>query len=81
MKTIKEFVIGGYRYNVVGVSVIGKKKIENQDSFLIDADKTSLNVVVADGLGSAPFSKEGADHICRVCTEALKNPYLFSDNL
>ena len=73
MKTIKEFVIGGYRYNVVGVSVIGKKKIENQDSFLIDADKTSLNVVVADGLGSAPFSKEGADHICRLCTEALRN--------
>lgn len=73
MKTIKEFVIGGYRYNVVGVSIIGKKKIENQDSFLIDADKVSLNVVVADGLGSAPFSKEGADHICRLCAEALKN--------
>ena len=59
MKTIKEFVVGEYKYNVVGISVIGKKKIENQDSFLISADNVSLNIVVADGLGSAPFSKEG----------------------
>ena len=73
MKTIKEFVIGGYRYNVIGISVIGKKKIENQDSFLINSDESSLNIVVADGLGSAPFSKEGADHICRICIESLKN--------
>lgn len=73
MKTIKEFVVGEYKYNVVGISVIGKKKIENQDSFLISADNVSLNIVVADGLGSAPFSKEGADHICGLCIEALKN--------
>ena len=73
MKTMKEFVIGAYKYNVIGISVIGKKKIENQDSFLISADNDSLNVVVADGLGSAPFSKEGADHICKLCINTLKN--------
>ena len=55
MKIIKEYVIGAYKYCVIGISVIGKKKIENQDSFLIGADNDSLSVVVAVGLGSAPF--------------------------
>lgn len=60
MKEIKEIVIGDYQYLVIGVSVIGKKKIENQDSFLLSSDKSSLTITVADGLGSAPFSREGA---------------------
>lgn len=56
---------------VIGVSVIGKKKIENQDSFLLSSDKASFAITVADGLGSAPFSKEGAIKICNLCQNML----------
>ena len=72
MKTVKEFNIGKYRYYVAGISVIGKKKIENQDSFLICNDDSYLSIVVADGLGSAPFSKEGSEKVCGLCLEMLK---------
>lgn len=71
MKEIKEIIIGDYQYLVIGVSVIGKKKIENQDSFLLSSDKASLTITVADGLGSAPFSKEGAIKICNLCQNML----------
>ena len=73
MKIVKEFVVGKYKYYVVGISVIGKNKIENQDSFLICDDGSYLSIVVADGLGSAPFSKEGADKICDLCSGMLKS--------
>lgn len=71
MKEIKEIIIGDYQYLVIGVSVIGKKKTENQDSFLLSSDKASLTITVADGLGSAPFSREGAIKICNLCQNML----------
>lgn len=73
MKEIKEIIIGDYQYLVIGVSVIGKKKIENQDFFLLSSDKASLTITVADGLGSAPFSKEGAIKICNLCQNMLSS--------
>lgn len=71
MKLIKRIILGNYVYLVIGVSVIGKKKIENQDFFFVSSDETSLTITVADGLGSAPFSKEGATKICLLCQNML----------
>ena len=44
--------------HIVGCSVMGSGKIENQDSIEIRQTNDSLIVVVADGLGSAAYSKE-----------------------
>lgn len=74
MKAIKEFKLGNYIYYVIGISVIGKKKTENQDCFLIDCSDSCLSIAVADGLGSAVFSQEGANKLCRLCIDFLKNP-------
>ena len=50
-------------YTIISCSVMGEGKIENQDSFEIYHDENQIIVVVADGLGSAIYSKEGSSKI------------------
>ena len=62
--------IGTDEYVIIARSVIGKDKIENQDSFKVFSDGSRIIVVVADGLGSAAFSKEGSkkavEYACQI---------------
>lgn len=59
--------------SVYAFSVMGKGKIENQDSFKIYSDENQVIIVVADGLGSAAYSKEGSQRITEVAIEILSN--------
>lgn len=62
--------IGTDEYVIIARSVIGKDKTENQDSFKVFSDGSRIIVVVADGLGSAAFSKEGSkkavEYACQI---------------
>lgn len=58
---------------VYAFSVMGEGKIENQDSFNIYSDENQVIIVVADGLGSAAYSKEGSQRITEVAIEILSN--------
>lgn len=69
----KEFIVGNRAIRMICLSEIGKGKIENQDAVGYYSDNNQLIVVVADGLGSAKFSNEGANRIVEVTIEALKN--------
>lgn len=61
--------------HIVGCSVMGNGKIENQDSVEIRQTNNSLIIVVADGLGSAAYSKEGSEKAAKITADilALKN--------
>lgn len=56
---------------VVGCSVMGNGKIENQDSVEIRQTNDSLIIVVADGLGSAAYSKEGSEKAVKITADIL----------
>ena len=58
---------------VYAFSVMGEGKIENQDSFKIYSDENQVIIVVADGLGSAAYSKEGSQRITEVAIDILSN--------
>ena len=60
-----------YAIYVVACSVMGKGKIENQDSVEIRKMNNGLIVAVADGLGSASYSKEGSECAVKVVSELL----------
>lgn len=59
--------------SVYAFSVMGEGKIENQDSFKIYSDENQVIIVVADGLGSAAYSKEGSQRITEVAIDILSN--------
>lgn len=63
--------LGEARYNVVFCSVRGEGKIENQDSMNVYYDENQIILVVADGLGSAIYSKEGSETIVSLATRLL----------
>ncbi len=56
---------------IVGCSVMGNGKIENQDSVEIRQTNDSLIIVVADGLGSAAYSKEGSEKAVKITSDIL----------
>ena len=56
---------------IVGCSVMGNGKIENQDSVEIRQTNDSLIIVVADGLGSAAYSKEGSEKAVKITADIL----------
>lgn len=58
-------------YTIVSCSVIGEGKIENQDSMKIYYDENQIVIVVADGLGSAIYSKEGSQKITSLASAIL----------
>lgn len=58
-------------YTIISCSVMGEGKIENQDSMKIYYDENQIIVVVADGLGSAIYSREGSQKITSVAISAL----------
>ncbi len=73
MKTIKkDLIINGFKYVLIGLSVVGDGKKDNQDSFSFYYDENILIGVVADGLGSAIHSSEGARAACQASIEILK---------
>jgi len=59
-------------YTVIACSVMGHGKLENQDSFEIFNDENQLIITVADGLGSATYSKEGSSKIVKILIDILK---------
>lgn len=67
----EQYYIGDSNYRVIGCSVMGDGKIENQDSFLIYHDEKQIIVVLADGLGSAVYSKEGSSKIVKIASNIL----------
>lgn len=72
MKTEKLRInLGNSCYTVISCSVMGDCKIENQDSVKIYHDENQIIIVVADGLGSAIYSKEGSTKIVSIATHYL----------
>lgn len=57
--------------HIVGCSVMGSGKIENQDSVEVRQTNDSLIIVVADGLGSAAYSKEGSEKAVKITADIL----------
>lgn len=57
---------------IVACSVIGNGKIENQDSVEIRNTNDGIIVVVADGLGSAAYSKEGSERAVKITADLLE---------
>lgn len=64
---------------IYAFSIMGNGKIENQDSFLIHEDDDQVIIVVADGLGSAAYSKEGSKKIVEVSANILSNTEKYND--
>ena len=69
----KKVKLSSKNISVYAFSVMGEGKIENQDSFKIYSDENQVIIVVADGLGSAAYSKEGSQIITEVVIEILSN--------
>lgn len=57
--------------HVIGCTVMGKGKIENQDSVEIRQVENGLIIAVADGLGSAAYSKEGSEKAVKITADIL----------
>ena len=67
-----EVKIGKSKYNIIACSVMGQGKLENQDSYDYYFDDNQIIITVADGLGSATFSKEGSSKIVKLLIDILK---------
>ena len=63
--------LGDNSYTIIGCSVMGEGKFENQDSMKIYHDENQIIIVVADGLGSAIYSKEGSQKITSIASNIL----------
>ena len=64
--------IGKNNYLILAFSEMGLGKLENQDSFQLYFDNSQIIVTLADGLGSAIFSKEGSSKIAKILVNLLK---------
>lgn len=64
--------IGNSKYSIIACSVMGEGKLENQDSYDYYYDENQIIIVVADGLGSATFSKEGSSKIVKLLIDVIK---------
>ena len=73
----KKCRIPGYTISVFAFSETGRGKLENQDSFGVYLDEKQVIIAVADGLGSAAYSKEGSQTIVSVATDILSNTDLY----
>ena len=71
--------LGNSRYTLIPCSVMGEGKIENQDSFEIYHDENQIIIVVADGLGSAIYSKEGSSKIVSIAIRLLSERHDLSN--
>ncbi len=67
-----EAKIRNSKYYITACSVIGQGKLENQDSYDYYFDDNQIIIAVADGLGSATFSKEGSSKIVKLLIEIIK---------
>ena len=70
---LKKHRIAGYTISIFAFSEKGQGKLENQDSFCIYSDEKQLIIAVADGLGSAVYSKEGSQKIVSVASDVLSH--------
>lgn len=75
----EKVIIQSTKYQIISCSVMGDGKIENQDSFGIYHDESQIIVIVADGLGSAKFSKEGSSKIVGIATGVLKSNIAYEE--
>ncbi len=65
------FRLGNHTYQVIGNTAEGEQAKVNQDSFGIFYNNECLILVVADGLGSAPFSHTGSYNIVESTFEVM----------
>ena len=71
--TKEDLVLNNEDFIFIGFSNKGFDKNENQDRYLISHDEKSINVCIADGLGSSKFSHVGAEQAVNVMSELLKD--------
>lgn len=67
----KKYRIAEYNISIFAFSEMGKGKVENQDSYMLYSDDGQLIVAVADGIGSAAYSKEGSKRIVMLALNIL----------
>jgi serine/threonine protein phosphatase PrpC len=72
VKTYEQFVSEPFSYSQIGFSVKGQGKEENQDRFQFFHNDECVIAVVADGLGSAIYSSHGAELICKITIDILR---------
>ena len=70
---IKDLVFNDEKFVFIGFSNKGFEKNENQDRFLIRHDNKSVNICVADGLGSSKMSHIGAEQAVKTMSDVLQN--------
>lgn len=75
----KKIKLSSKNIYIYAFSIMGIGKIENQDSFLIHEDDNQVIIAVADGLGSAHYSKEGSMKIVEVSANILSNTEKYND--
>ena len=74
LKIIKESLfINHIEYIIVGCSVKGNDKFQNQDFWHVLQGGNSIVVSLADGLGSSVFSKEGAELAVKIMSQTIEN--------
>jgi len=71
--------IGSNKYSIIACTVIGDGKLENQDSYDYYFDDEQMIITVADGLGSATFSKEGSSKIVKLLIEIIREEISYED--
>lgn len=69
----KTFKLENYLIKVIGCSAMGNGKFENQDSVAVEEFDKQIIIAVADGLGSASYSKEGSKKIVDIIITLLHN--------
>jgi serine/threonine protein phosphatase PrpC len=72
VKICEQFVSEPFSYSQIGFSIKGEGKEENQDRFQFFHNDECAIVVVADGLGSAIYSSHGAELICKIAIDILR---------
>ena len=73
--------IGNAAFRVIGYTVKGFNKKENQDNFGVYSDNTQMVAVLADGLGSAKLSGEGSKKMIKTAINILSSENDLPDDL
>ena len=72
-------IINNKKYTIFAFSVMGDGKLENQDSFDYYLDDSQIIIAVADGLGSATFSKEGSSLIVKLLLGLIRDGFSYEN--
>jgi serine/threonine protein phosphatase PrpC len=79
VKVHEKFVSEPFFYSQIGFSIKGNGKEENQDNFQFFHNNDCVIAVVADGLGSAVYSRHGSELVCKTAIDILRQTEPISD--